>query len=125
MANATLNGTSINVEQDTDWQSTPSFAIQTPLDATSSNVHFLSVPSSRRSITGHLIDISGGSAPASYDALVTSCNNHVAVNFTDDQGDTTSVYILSISGQRVQNVSGAAAANKYVIRFSIELMDAT
>jgi len=125
MANATLGGTSINVENDTDWQTTPRFAELVPLDAVSSTIHFLSIGSKRRSITGHLIDIEFGTAPASYAALVASANAHIAVDFVDDQDDTTSVYIMSIAGQRVQNVVGASAAKKYVIRFSIELLDAT
>jgi len=125
MSNATLDGTGISLEQDTDWVSTPNFAVISPLDSTANTVHFLSVPSKRRSLTGHLIDISGGTAPASYDALVASADAHIAVDFVDDQSVTTSVYIMSITGQRVQNVTGAAAANKYVIRFSIELMDAS
>ncbi len=125
MANASLNSVSINVEQDTDWQSAPNFAVLNPLDSTASTVHFLFVPSKRRSITGHLIDIDGGTAPASYAGLVSAADAHVAVAFVDDQGSSTQVFILSIAGNRVQNTTGAAAANKYVIRFSAELLDAT
>jgi hypothetical protein len=125
MANATLNGESINIEQDTDWQSTPGFAVLNPLDATASTVHFLHVPSKRRAITAHLIDISGGTALQTYTDLVSACDSHVAVTFVDDQSRSKSVYIMSISGQRVQNVAGATAAKKYVIRVSAELMDAT
>lgn len=122
---SSLGGTTIYIEQDTDWQSAPRYAFLEVLDATSSTVHYLGVPSKRRTVTAFLYDVSIGSAPADYIALTTSCCNHVAVNLTTEQGSVGDVYILDISGQRVQNVSGDTAAKKYIIRFTCNLMDAS
>ena len=121
---STLAGESIKIEQDTDWVTAPRFAALDILDSTSTTLHFLSTPSRRRSITGTIIDQSGGTAPQTYTDLVTAARAHVAVNLTTEQGSQGNVYILDITGQRVQNVTGATEAKKYVIRFTVELMEA-
>ena len=120
----TLNGNTIYVRQDTDWVNQPRFAQLHILDSTSTTLHSLSTPSDMRTITAFLHDPSGGTAPATYDALVTVCRARTAVDLVDDQGDTTSVYVMSIEGSRIQNVAGATAAKKYTIQFTMELMKA-
>ncbi len=119
---STLSGTTIFIEQDTDWVTAPRFAELLVLDASSSVLHFLGLASKKRTITGFLYDLDGGGAPADYAALVTAARDHVVVNLTTEQGSQGNVYVLSITGQRVQNVAGATAAKKYIIRFTVELM---
>ena len=121
---SSLAGEVIYIEQDTDWVNAPRFAELLILDSSSSVLHYLSVPSRRRTITGTIIDQSGGTAPQTYTDLVTAARAHVAVNLTTEQGSQGNVIILDITGQRVQNVAGATAAKKYVIRFTVELIQA-
>lgn len=121
---STLAGESIKIEQDTDWVTAPRFAELLVLDASASTLHFLGLASKRRTITGTIIDQSGGTAPQTYTDLVTAARAHVAVNLTTEQGSQGNCYIMSIEGQRVQNVAGDTEAKKYVIRFTVELMQA-
>ncbi len=121
---STLAGETIYIEQDSDWVNAPRFAALDVLDSTATILHYLSTPSRHRSITGTIHDQSGGTAPQTYTDLVTAARAATAVNLTTEQGSQGNVYILDITGQRVDNTAGASAAKKYVIRFSVELMQA-
>ena len=113
----TLAGVTINIEQDTGWQPGPRLALLDPLDATETTIHTLGVPSNRRTIVATIKE-----SPASWESQVAVCEAHNAVTFVGDV-DTATVIILSINGQRIQNVSGATASDKFTIRFSVEMME--
>jgi hypothetical protein len=115
---SSLAGVTLYLEQDTGWVSTPRFAALDVLDSTSTSLHYLSAPSSRRSITGTILG-----SPGDYDSLVTAARAHVAVSFVGDV-DSGQCYILNISGQRAQNVAEASASANFVMRVTAELMEA-
>ena len=111
---ASLAGVTIHLEQDTGWIATPKYALLDPLDSTATTVHYISSPSNRRNVSGTIRSDEGN-----YDTIVTAARAHTSVSLVTDV-DTATVYILTVSAQRIQNVG----ATTYY-RFSAELMETT
>jgi len=108
---ATLGGYTVYLEQDTGWVSSPRFALLDPLDSTETTIHKLSVPSNRRTIAG-TVKNNYGSLEALGDAAA-------EIAFTTDDGSGGQCYILTISGQRIQNIG-----DDVWYRFTAELIAA-
>ena len=109
---ASLGGVTIYLEQDTGWISAPRFALHDVLDSTETIIHLLSVPSSRRMITGTVKN--------DYPTLKALGDAAAEVTFSTDDGTSGQCYILSISGQRIQNVG-----TDVWYRFTAELIEAS
>lgn len=113
-----LAGVEIHIEQDSGWIPEPRFAEIDVLDSDETILHYLSTPSNRRVITATI-----WKSPASFAALVVASRAHEEVGFSGDV-DSGQVYIRTIEGQRIQNVAGGSAADKFVMRFTAELTEA-
>lgn len=114
-----LAGVGIYIEQDSGWIPEPRYAEIDVLDSDETILHYLSTPSNRRVITATI-----WKSPSGYETLVTASRAHEEVAFSGDV-DGGQVYIRSIEGQRVQNVAGASAAERFVMRFTAELTKAS
>jgi len=113
-----LAGVGIYIEQDSGWIPEPRFAEIDVLDSDDTILHYLSTPSNRRVITATI-----WKSPGSFQGLVDACRDHDPVGFSGDV-DGGTVYIRTIEGQRIQNVSGGSAGDKFVMRFTAELTEA-
>lgn len=80
---------------DTGWRPAPRYAPQDVLDSDGTVMHSLSSPSNKRTIMGHFVT----GAAAAYADLVATANSRATTTF---DGDTC--YILSVAGQRRQNI---------------------
>ena len=114
-----LAGVGIYIEQDSGWIPEPRYAEIDVLDSSETILHHLSTPSHRRVITATI-----WKSPGSYATLVQASDDHEAVTFSGDV-DSGQVYIRTIEGQRIQNIAGDSAADRFVMRFTAELTKAS
>ena len=89
---------SIKLDGDTGWSSTPTLAHLEVLDSDTTIMHAVSTPGNTRTITGWLVD----SAESAYNAIVAIANARTITSY-----DGVECYILSVVGQRVQNIGDA------------------
>ena len=114
-----LAGVEIHIEQDSGWIPEPRYAEIDVLDSDETILHYLSTRSNRRVITATIWQ-----SPSDYDSLVSASRAHQEVAFSGDV-DSGQVYIRTIEGQRIQNIAGASAAERFVMRFTAELTKAS
>lgn len=80
---------------DTGWMPEPRYAPQDVLDSDGTVMHALSSPSPKRTIVGHFVT----GAAAAYAGLVATAQSRTATSFAGE-----SCYILTVVGQRIQNI---------------------